>query len=255
MKAILDLALFFTKDLIYRKIILVSFLISFAFISLSVLLGNLSFSEQSRIAINFSLAGTQISLIILSVLLGAEFLKADIESSAVHSFLSRPINRFQYLAAKFKAFGWVLFFMTLVMWLAFYVVSLFIGFEVGLNSFLPFLGAYFEALILFSFAVFCSLFTSYILSVVSTFTLFLFGHWLETLHFLASKSQSEATQFLADVLVKILPNLEALNWKSHLTYDQWSSAYFYFENLVYAYFWVLFLFLISLAAFNRKDLP
>ncbi len=103
------LTFFFFKELLYRKIFFVALGLGLSMVLISLLLGPLSFSEESRLAINFSLAGSQIALIFLSVLVGADFIKSDIEGQTIHSFLARPISRFQYYISKFLAFAVCLF--------------------------------------------------------------------------------------------------------------------------------------------------
>lgn len=247
------LSRFFFKELIYRRIFFVAMGIGLAFVVLSMFLGPLSYSEESRMAVNFSLAGSQIALIFLSVLVGAEFIKADIESQSIHSFLARPITRFQYYFSKFVAFAICLMFLTLVMWSGFFLVSLMLGMGEPIASFIPYMGIYIEALILFSFSLMISLFSSSLLAVGASFTLFLVGHWVEIFSFLAEKSTSLVVKVIGIVLSKGIPNLESLNWKSHLTYGEWMPVMSYLKFSAYGFSWVFFLLLIGYFIFSKKD--
>ncbi len=253
MNEVFLLSKFFFKELIYRKIFFVAMGIGLAFVVLSMLLGPLSYSEESRLAVNFSLSGSQIALIFLSVLVGADFIKADIESQSIHSFLARPITRFQYYFAKFSAFAFCLLFLTFVMWLGFFVIALMLGMEESLVSFVPYLGIYIEALVLFSFALMISLFSSSLLAVGASFTLFLVGHWVDVFKFLAEKSTSLVVKMIGFVLSKGIPNLESLNWKSHLTYGEWLPAFNYVKFSAYGFSWVFFILLIGYFIFSKKD--
>lgn len=253
MSEVFLLSKFFFKELIYRKIFFVATGIGVVFVLLSMLLGPLSYSEESRLAINFSLSGSQIALIFLSVLVGADFIKSDIESQSIHSFLARPITRFQYYFAKFLAFSLCLFFLTFVMWIVFFIISLLLGMDESLVSFVPYFGIYIEALVLFSFALMVSLFSSSLLAVGASFTLFLVGHWVEVFRFLAEKSTSLFVKLMGVILSKGIPNLETLNWKSHLTYGEWMPAFSYVKISMYGFSWVFFMLLIGYFIFSKKD--
>jgi ABC-type transport system involved in multi-copper enzyme maturation permease subunit len=255
MNSLLVLTRFFISDLFYRKIVLVSFLLSVFFVIISVLLGPLSYEEETRLTINFSLAGSQIALIFLSVLIGASLIKEDIDSKAIHGFLTSPVSRSSYVLSKTLSFALILLAMTFVMWLSFFITSLIIGVKVSYAmSILPFLGSYLEALLLFSMSLCASLFLSFLVTVSVVFSLFLVGHWLDTLNFLLEKADSGLMQFASWLLLNCIPNLETLNWKAHLTYNEWSEGSFYFTNSFYALLWVSFFIVSSLLIFTRKDL-
>lgn len=255
MNSLFVLTRFFISDLFYRKIVLVSFLLAVFFVVISVLLGPLSYQEQSRLTVNFSLAGSQIALIFLSVLIGASLIKDDISSKAIHGFLTSPVSRTSYVLSKGLSFALVLFAMTFVMWLSFFITSLFVGMDVSYSmSLLPFFGSYLEALLLFSMALCASLFLSFLVTVSVVFSLFLVGHWLDTLNFLLERAESGLVKFISWLLLNGIPNLETLNWKAHLTYNEWSNGWFYITNSLYALLWIAFFTVSALVIFTRKDL-
>ena len=252
MKNIVLLSQFFLKDLVYRKIFFVALGLGLSFVVLSLLLGPLSYSEETRLAINFSLAGSQIALIFLSVLVGADFLKSDIENQAIHSFLARPLSRLEYFLGKFFAFAVCLFLLTFLMWGCFFLVAAVVGLENSLKSFLPYLGVYIESLVLFSFATMASLFSSSLMAVGASFTLFLVGHFVEMLRLL-EKSDAVLAKAFGFVIVRLVPNLESLNWKSHLTYNEWMSPATYFQLSLYGLTWSIFLVALGYFVFSKKD--
>jgi len=252
MKNTFLLSQFFLKDLVYRKIFFVALGLGMSFVVLSLLLGPLSYNEEARLAINFSLAGSQIALIFLSVLVGADFIKLDIENQSIHSFLARPISRFQFFISKFCAFAACLLFLSFFMWLGFYLVSSVTGLESSFKSVLPFVGVYIESLILFSFATTVSLFASSLMTVGASFTLFLVGHFVEMLRQL-EKSDDLVAKVFGSIITKIIPNLESLNWKAHLTYNEWVSSISYFKFSLYGLSWVFFLLAVGYLIFSKKD--
>lgn len=138
------------------------------------------------------------------------------------------------------------------MWLGFFTVAAVTGLESSLMSILPFLGVYIESLILFSFAMMTSLFSSSLMTVGASFTLFLVGHFVEILRQL-EKSDDLVAKALGAVITKVIPNLESLNWKAHLTYNEWVSPLSYVKFSFYGLSWVFFLVAIGYLIFSKKD--
>lgn len=256
MSQLILMSKFYIKDLIYKKIFVVSLILGLFFIILSLLLGPLSYSEESRLATNFSLAGSQIALILLSILVGSNFIREDIDSKSIFAFLTSPITRQQYVLAKFLAFSLGLMFMVLAMWLSFFIVSIVVGIEMEsvLYSFLPFWGIYLESVLLFSLSILVSMHASFLLSVALSFSVFLAGHWLDTIHFLMGKAESVGVKIISMVFLYGLPNLESLNWKAQLTYNEWEPSIFYLKNTIYAFFWIALLLFVTVFSFSKKDL-
>lgn len=256
MSQLIVLSKFFIKDLIYKKIFLVSLVLGLFFIVLSLLLGPLSYSEESRLATNFSLAGSQVALILLSILVGSNFIREDVDSKSIFAFLTSPITRRKYVLSKFLAFSLGLMIMVLAMWVSFFIVSVVVGIEMTsvLHSFLPFWGIYLESVLLFSFSIMVSMHASFLLSVALSFSVFLAGHWLDTIHFLMGKAEGVGIKIVSLVFLYGLPNLESLNWKAQLTYNDWEPSMFYLKNTIYAFFWIALLLFISVFSFSKKDL-
>lgn len=253
MKTVYHLSSFFFKDLLHRKVFAVAAVLGIAFVVLSILLGPMSFSEEERVSINFSLAGSQASLIFLAILVGASFLKNDIESKAIHSLLTRPLSRPQYYISKLLSFIVCLFVLSLSMWLAFILAALLSGFDNILLSLLPFLGIFIEALILFSFAMFLSIFTSSFLAIGASISLFLVGHFINNVEHLVRNSASLLVKSIGTLIVWVLPNLESFNWKSHLTYNEWLSASDYAQVSFYGFMWILCITFFGIFVFSKKD--
>lgn len=241
------------KDLVYRRVFFVAMGMGFFFIALSLLLGPLSYKEQVRIAVDFSLTGIQIALIFLSVLIGADFIRRDIEEHVVFSLLARPLSRFQYYISKFLSFALCALGLTFIMWLSFFFISLLVGINLDWHALLPFLGVYIEALVLFSLSLLLSLFSSLLVTIGASFSIFLVGHWMEVFQRLYEQSSSFFVSVLGWFLVKVLPNLEALNWKSHLTNNKWLELSLYLKFSVYGLVWAVFFLILGSLVFNKKD--
>ncbi len=241
-------------SLSHKKIYFVGLSIGSLLTLLSLLLGPLGFEEEKRLSINFGLAGAQVGAIFLAVLAGASILKEELENQSAFIFLSKDISRSQYLLSTF--FGFVLSLLVTLGILSgfFYLTSYMTGLEWSLKTLIPFAAIFVEALVLFNFALLISLVTSSLLTVGLSFCFFLVTHWMQTFDNLIKENPSPAIKILGPIISLIIPNLESLNWKAHLTYNEWNEPRFYLLSLAYGLLWAIIYLCFSVIVFNKKDL-
>lgn len=238
----------------HKKIYFVGLSIGALLTLLSLLLGPLGFEEEKRLSINFGLAGAQVGAIFLAVLSGATLLKEELENQSAFIFLSKDISRSQYLISKFIGFVYSLTVTLGILSGFFYLTSFLTGLDWSLNVFIPFSGIFVEALVLFCFALLISLVTSSLLTVGLSFCFFMITHWVQTLEYLIKEGSGPFLKTMGPFISWIIPNLESLNWKSHLTYNEWAEPSVYLLSLAYGLLWVVVFLCISILVFNKKDL-
>ncbi len=238
----------------HKKIYFVGLSIGTLLTLLSLILGPLGFEEEKRLSINFGLAGAQVGAIFLAVLSGATLLKEELENQSAFIFLSKDITRSQYLLSKFLGFVFSLLITLGILSGFFYVTSFLTGLEWTLKILIPFAGIFIEALVLFTFAMLISLVTSSLLTTGLSFCFFLITHWVQTLEYLIKENANAYLKTVGPFISWVVPNLEGLNWKSHLTYGEWESINFYFLSSAYGLCWVIVFLGTSIVVFNNKDL-
>lgn len=241
-------------SLSHKKIYYVGLTIGALLTLLSLLLGPLGFNDEVRLSVNFGLAGAQIGAVFLAVLSGASILKEELENQSAFIFLSKDISRSTYLLAQFFGFTISLLVTLLILSGFFFLTSFMTGLEWSLKVFIPFAGIFIEALVLFSFALMISLLTSTLLTVGLSFCFFLITHWIHTLEYLINISSSMYIKTVGPYLVWLIPNLEGLNWKAHLTYNEWSDPTIYLFSLIYGCCWAVVFLSAAVMIFNKKDL-
>jgi ABC-type transport system involved in multi-copper enzyme maturation permease subunit len=251
---ILSLSHLTFMGLSHKKIYFVGLSIGALLTLLSLLLGPLGFEEEKRLSINFGLAGAQVGAIFLAVLSGATLLKEELENQSAFIFLSKDISRTQYLISKFIGFVYSLLVTLGILSGFFYLTSFLTGLDWSLNVFIPFSGIFVEALILFCFSLLISLVTSSLLTVGLSFCFFMITHWVQTLEHLIKEGSAPFLKIMGPIISWTIPNLESLNWKSHLTYNEWYGPSYYILSLSYGMLWVVIFLCISILVFNKKDL-
>lgn len=241
-------------SLSHKKIYYVGLTIGMLLTLLSLLLGPLGFNDEIRLSINFGLSGAQVGAVFLAVLAGASLLKEELESQAAFIFLSKDISRETYLLAQFFGFALSLLVTLLILSGFFFVTSFLTGLEWSFKVFIPFAGIFVEALVLFSFALMISLLTSTLLTVGLSFCFFLITHWVQSLEYLLKLSPSDYVKTVGPLLLWALPNMEGLNWKADLTYNEWNEMSSYLFSLLYGMSWVVVFLVIAIVIFDEKDL-
>lgn len=253
-KQVFSLSQLTFMGLSHKKIYFVGLTIGALLTLLSLLLGPLGFEEEKRLSINFGLAGAQVGAIFLAVLSGATLLKEELDNQTAFIFLSKDISRSEYLLSKLLGFVFSLLVTLGILSGFFYITSFFTGVEWSLNTLIPFLGIFIEALVLYSFSLLVSLVTSMLLTVGLSFCFFLLTHWVQKLEFLIKESSGPFLKSAGPVITWIIPNLESLNWKAHLTYNEWSEPQVYLLSSLYGLLWVVVFISIATLVFNKKDL-
>lgn len=241
-------------SLSHKKIYFVGLSIGALLTLLSLLLGPLGFEEEKRLSINFGLAGAQVGAIFLAVLSGASLLKEELENQTAFIFLSKDITRSQYLISKFIGFVFSLSVTLGILSGFFFLTSFLTGLEWTLKILIPFSGIFVEALVLFSFALLISLLTSSLLTTGLSFCFFLITHWVQTLEYLIKENSGPWLKTMGPFISWVIPNLESLNWKSHLTYGEWAEPRVYLFSLTYGLCWVVVFLCLGVLVFNKKDL-
>jgi Cu-processing system permease protein len=242
----------------YREIIrdrILYGLIVFAvlLLGLSLALGELSFSEQARITADFGLMGVHLSAVILAVFVGSTLVSKEIEKRTIFTLLAHAVTRTQFLIA--KLIGMLMVIATVMVGLSAILIALFLYLGMPINTAFTaaMTGLLYESAILLSLTILFGVFTSPLLSVAFTIGLFLIGHWLNDLKFFAEKSESESFKLFSKVVNTVFPNLEHMNWKSAVTYNDVVPFDIWLNTTLYSIFWVGLLICLAALIFRRRD--
>ncbi len=212
---------------------------------LAIALGEMSLHEEARVARDVSLAVLSLAASITAIILGVLLLYKEVERKTIHTILSKPIHRAEFVVGKYLGMA-----ITLTAVVAFFTLAI-----VGLLQLtdVPFDGnmgkavilAWLGVLVVAAIAVFFSSFSSPYLSGIFTAALFFLGRSAPELRYAAAKAKQEWIRAVAKVALWILPDLNTFNisgsdvWGEHVsvhgTFVTWgyvSSAAVYAAALV-----------------------
>lgn len=240
----------FTRDRIFYAIIVVSILFSIV----SLLLGQLTYIQQTRIALDLGLAFLELSTIILAVFLGSTIIFREIEKQTVFTLLIRPITRGQFLIGKFLGLFSIivsaLVFLSIVLLAILYQMT---NLKFDWSFLAVVYGFSLEAAVLISITMVLGVMVRPLLTVPLTIGALLIGKWSFTLYYFLDKS--EVFQILTKILPYIIPSFERWDWKSEALQDVMVlNMNIVIDASIYALSWVFVLQAITYFIFRKKDL-
>ncbi|MBX9766598.1 MAG: ABC transporter permease, partial [Bdellovibrionales bacterium] len=219
MKPSLVVAINTFREIIRDRVLYGLLIFALLLIGLSLVLGELSFAEQSRISMNFGLVGIHLSAFTLSVFIGSTLVSREIEKQTVLTLLVRPVSRMQFLLGKF--FGLMMVTSVVILGLAasLAALALFLQWPIGASFGIALVGILFESFVILSITMFFGMISKPTLAVSCAVGFFLIGHWVNDLVFFAEKGSSEVFRYFAKFVYYVVPDLERFNWRSFVIYN------------------------------------
>lgn len=238
------------RETIRDRILFVIIFFALAFIVSSVLMAEISARQNEKIIIDFGLAMINIFGVLITIFVGTNLVYKEIDRKTIFMLLSKPINRSTFILSKFFGLGAVLFLITFLMTIIFFLLA---PFKWGFL--LAILMMYFSFLLLLAVVLFFASFMQPMLSAFASLLVYIVGYITVDLKaFVENNQVSVFFQKFGDFIYYLWPNFEILNLKNIVVYDDFA---FSFADGFYAILMtVLFIFvLLSLGSliFSRRE--
>ncbi len=219
----------------------------------SVLLGDLTIMEHSKIVTDMGLAAINLIGVIIAVFVGIGLVSKEIERRTVYTIMARPITRTQFILGKYLGLVLTLSVNVVIMLVVFLLTLWMTAATIHVALLQAVQLIFIELLLVTALALFFSTFSSSTLSAIMTLAFFVIGHLTTDLKGLAEKSQNETVEAVMTALYYLCPNLEALNVKGQAargiivdpSYQVLASAY----GLLYT----AMLIVAACVIFQRRD--
>src|SRR3989338_8878152 len=89
------------RELLYERVFYLLVLFAAMALVLSLMLGQLTYAEQSKLTLDFMLGGIQLSMVLFSVFMGISLLQRELQMGSIAMVLSKPISRGSFLMGKY----------------------------------------------------------------------------------------------------------------------------------------------------------
>ena len=253
MKASMIVAMNTFREIIRDRVLYGLIVFALLLIGVSLVLGELSFAEQSRISMNFGLVGIHLSAFTLSVFIGSTLVSREIEKQTVLTLLVRPVSRMQFLLGKFFGLMMVTTVVIASLSLCLALLATALQWPIGGSFLIALIGILFESFVILSLTMFFGMISKPTLAVSCSVGLFLIGHWVNDLIFFAEKGTSQAFKYFAYFVYYVVPDLERFNWRSFVIYNDFLPTDLFVKALLYGVCWSIALLSLSGILFRKKD--
>jgi ABC-type transport system involved in multi-copper enzyme maturation permease subunit len=222
------------------------------FFVISLLLGELSFEEHKKILFDLGISAIHWLNLGLCLFIGGNSLRRELDRQTYMTLLASPLTRIELILGKFGGILAVSIVSTVSLGAGLWIL---LDSNDSLRNFAAILlGIIVESGVLLALSILLSLLLSPFVAVYSSLSIFLMGHWLESLRHFAERSKNPAYVTFADVMEWLFPNLYRLNWRSVAVLEAGIPANLGLTSLLHALAWMgLFIFLSSVV-FKRKNL-
>jgi ABC-2 type transport system permease protein len=253
-KKIFIVAHYTFKEILKSKILLNVFFIGIGLIVVTYVATEFTYGVPERIALDFGLGMLSLSSLAISLFMGVTLLSKEIESRTVYMVISRPVPRFAFIIGKIFGLMGIQFLNIVILGSLTLIATKMMGGQID-NLVLWAIGfTFLESLLLLLLVIFVSLFANNILAVILSVVVLLLGHSIRDTQDLQFVKNTPFLNYALDAYHLVLPAFYKLNLKDFVIYNKDLDLSYLLTNMAYGILYSLFLLLMIVFVFNKKNL-
>ncbi|HEY9855105.1 MAG TPA: ABC transporter permease subunit [Stenomitos sp.] len=246
-----DLARNTFRETIRDRILYVLLVFALLMIASSVVFGTLTIGQDQKIVLDLGLGAIELFGVAIAIFVGTSMIYKEIDKRTVYVVLTKPVPRPIFLIGKFLGLSLTLWVLLGLMGVGYLGLAALKGvFAPALIGAIGLIGL--QLMLLVAITVFFSSFTSPILGMILTFSLYLIGHNTEALRVLAQKA-SPALKAAMEALYYVLPNLSTFDAKNQVVYGEAVPALRWIWAVGYGLAYTVALLATASAIFERRE--
>ncbi len=227
---------------------------------LAIVLGEMSLHEEPRVARDVGLSGVSLFGCITAIVLGVSLLYGEIQRRTIHSIVSKPIYRYEFVLGKYLGMALTLTLLVLVftIMLGWVLHTRGVAFSTAVSK--AVLLSYFEVLLVAAIAIFFSSFSSPFLSGTFAFALFFLGRLTPEMRAAAGYAKSEWMKELCLAALRVVPDLNLFSVSGSTVDGKYVSVHGSFvswgyvgNTIAYGVLYICVLLILSILIFSRRD--
>ena len=243
------------KHMVRDRVFYVVLLVATMMLGFAYLLGTLTMVESRKILLDFGFSAVSLASGATAIYIGIASVAREIEQRTIYTVVSKHISRSMFVAGKFLGSVAVLAVAHVLRALNLTLVLYLMGEAVPSGFVACIFLMFLESLILFTFALFCSTFTSSMLATGFTVAFFLIGRSSLSFKTMAEKGITGGARSVASFLYLVAPNLERFNIRDVVAYGRPYPDGMLGVGSAYAAAYILFCLSASCLLLERRDLP
>ena len=224
----------------------------FVILLLSLVFAQMSLDDKGRLTVDFGLAGIQILLSALSVFFGSSFISSDLDKKILWTILTRPVRPSVFFLGRYLALAVLLLLAGLALSVLLSLFFLFLKIPLQLILLYAVLGFILESLLLLAFVILFSSIVNSVLVLFYCIAVFIIGHSLDSLFYFIEKAPGLLNSTLYPFL-HLLPNLERVNWKSEVVYQDSLKFLEFSVSAGYMFLWIGLVLSLALIIMEKRE--
>lgn len=252
MKKVWTLAYTTFQELIREKFFVVGLVMAFLLVSLSYLLGSLSFYEQTRILFNIGTLGIELVLIGLALFSGSSLIHKEIELRTCQIILTRPLSRTLFLLGKWS--GLLIFVLVTTVLLGFVLLGLSSEQFANTNFLFVMIQIFLKVVLLMSLAFFMGLVLRPVLASLVGLSLYLLSHAVQDIQFFLKRAHGGQIPEWFFGVQKLIPRFDQFNWKSFYFIENGITLEKFATMTLHYSAWIFLILSSCLLVWRKKDI-
>lgn len=254
MRKIFSIAILTFKEAIREKILYNLIVFALIFIAIGAEAVYFVIGDWERIVKDISLSSIEIFGVLIAVFIGVGLIVREIDRKTAYTILSKPLPRYGFVLGRYLGLLMILGLNSLIMFFALLIALWYARSPIEFATIQAFILIFCQFLIIGAFALLFSTITTQTLGAIISLTLYVVGHLSHHLKYFASDKFPSLFRNIIKFIYYTLPNLETLNLKPQATYGITTPAEDYIYACLYAIFYTIFLLVLAIFIFKRKDL-
>jgi len=251
---ILKIALNTFKEAIRNRLYFLFIFFALFFLFSSRILSLLTVGDDIKVMKDIGLATLSLFQSLIALFIGADLIFKEMEKKTIYNILSKPVGRCEFLLGKYLGVAITLFVNILFMGFVFITYLLLNKGKFEIAFLIALFLIYIESLIISSFSILFSTFSTPILSFVFTFFIYIIGHVSFGLWTLIERVKRPFEKYLTLAIYYILPNLENFNLRNEIVNVGSIPEVFVIRAIFYGILYGSAIFFLSLFIFQKRDL-
>ncbi len=248
----INIALNTLKEIIRNRFLSLIVIFAILMIVFSIALWSLTIWENQKIIVDFWIGMIEIFWVISVLFIGSQLLFKEIDWKTIFLLLSKPIKRQDFILGKFLWLSLVITIITTLQSIIYLIVLMLNKINIDWIILISLFFILLKLITLIAIVLFLSSFMSTILSIISSWLIFLLSQSYSVILDMAKNTKKEIIVYFTKWLWLFFPPFEAINIKDYIWSFVELSNRFYIYNTLYClvYIWLILMFCILI--FNRK---
>ncbi|MCG8422972.1 MAG: ABC transporter permease [Proteobacteria bacterium] len=249
----------------FREAIRKRFLIAIAILVVgtnmfAAVLGQMSLHEEARVARDVGLWSISFFGSMTAIILGVLLLYSEIQKRTIHTMLSKPVERYEFVLGKYLGMAFTLGLLVAVFTLAMASILFLRELEITDTMFKAVVLSYIEVMVVAAIAILFSSFSSPVLSGVLTGSLWFIGHRTPELVRIIDSAELGLFRVVARGTLFVVPDLHAFAISGSTVDGEHVSVHSSFVGWDYVMtavghglFYIGLFLVLAIAIFSRRD--